>query len=96
MTPYRPGAAYQEGLPSKALFRENEFFDAGKGLIIFLGEEPWARIDIYGDSFFQAVRELGVKQTVAVEGYSGPSPPELERSVNCVYSRPEMKETLEQ
>ena len=92
---FRPGAAYRDGLPDRALFRENEFYDAGEGLIVFLGEEPWSRIDIYGEAFFQAVRELGIKQTVAVEGYNGPAPPDLERSVNCVYSQPEMMETLE-
>lgn len=92
---FRPGATYRDGLPSRPMYRENYLFDGGSGLIIFLGEEPWYHTDIYGAAFFQAVRELGIKQTVAVEGYNGPAPPELERSINCVYSRPHMKETLE-
>ena len=92
---FRPGAAFSDGLPSKALYRENYFYDAGGGLTIFLGEEPWFRIDVYAEAFFQAVGELGVTRTVAVEGYNGPAPPELERSVNCTYSSPEMKEELE-
>ena len=92
---FRPGAAYHEGLPSIEMYRENHFYDAGNGLIIFLGEEPWFRIDIYAEAFFNAVTELGVKRTVAVEGYNGPAPPEMERSVNCSYSRPDMKEELE-
>ncbi len=92
---YRPGAAFRDGLPSKPMYRENYFFDVGNGLIIFLGEEPWLRLDVYGQAFFQAIQELGIRQTVAVEGYNGPAPPELERSINCVYSRPHMKETLE-
>jgi predicted ATP-grasp superfamily ATP-dependent carboligase len=92
---YRPAVAYRDGLPTKPMSRENRFYDAGGGLIIFLGEEPWHRIDIYGAAFFQAVQELGVQQTVAVEGYYGTTPPELERSINCIYSRPEMKATLE-
>lgn len=92
---FRPGATYRDGLPSRPMYRENYLFDGGSGLIIFLGEEPWYHIDIYGAAFFQAVRELGIKQTVAVEGYNGPAPPELERSINCIYSRPHMKETLE-
>ena len=92
---FRPGAVFSDGLPSRALYRENNFYDAGGGLIIFLGEEPWFRIDLYAKAFFQAVGGLGVTRTVAVEGYNGPAPPELERSVNCTYSRPEMKEELE-
>ena len=92
---FRPAAAFQDGLPSTQMARENDIYDAGNGLIIFLGEEPWSRIDIYGQAFFQIVQELGIEQTVAVEGVNGPAPPEMERRINCVYSRPEMKETLD-
>jgi hypothetical protein len=88
--------SYQDGLPSKAMERENVFFDAGNGLIIFLGEEPWFRMDVYAQAFFRAVKELGVLQTVAVEGYNGAAPPEMERSVSCIYSQPHMKDVLEQ
>ena len=92
---FRPGVAFREGLPCKEMYRENCFYDAGNGLIIFLGEEPWFRIDLYTEAFFHSIRELGVKQTAAVEGYNGPAPPDLERSVNCSISRPNMKELLE-
>ena len=92
---FRPGAAYQEGVPVKAMYRENDFYTAGQGLVIFLGEEPWFRFDMYGEAFFQAMAELGVKHTAAVEGYNGPAPPDLERSVNCTYSKPDMKQSLE-
>ena len=92
---YRPRVEYQDGLPSGEMRRENHFYDAGNGLIIFLGEEPWSRMDIYGEAFFQAINELGVSQTVAVEGYNGATPPELERSVSCIYSHAHMKERLE-
>ena len=92
---FRPGGAYREGLPSKGMYRENYFYDAGNGFVIFLGEEPWFRIDVYGEAFFQAVKELGIRRTVAVEGYNGPAPPDMERSVNCTYSKDYMKEELE-
>ena len=92
---YRPRVAYEDGLPVKEMHRENIFYDAGNGLIIFRGEEPWFRIDIYGEAFFAAVKGLGVRETVAVEGYNGAAPPDMERSVNCVYSQPHMKQELE-
>ena len=92
---FRPRAAFQDGLPSSPMRWENSFYDAGNGLILFRGEEPWFRMDLYGEAFFQAVRELGIQQTVAVEGYNGPCPPDLERRVGCTYSKAEMKETLE-
>ena len=93
---FRPRAAFQDGLPSRPMSRTNDFYDAGNGLILFRGEEPWYRMDLYGEAFFQAVRELGIEQSVAVEGYNGPAPPDLERRVGCVYSKPAMKEWLEQ
>ena len=92
---FRPVAAFQEGLPSENMHRENYFFDAGNGLIIFLGEEPWYRLDIYVKGFFEAIKELGIKQTVAVEGVNGPAPPDLERRITCAYSKAAMKEDLE-
>lgn len=92
---FRPRAAFQDGLPSSPMSQNNGFYDAGNGLILFRGEEPWYRIDLYGEAFFQAIAELGIEQTVAVEGYNGPAPPEMERRIGCVYSKAEMKETLE-
>ncbi|MCE2405636.1 MAG: PAC2 family protein [Dehalococcoidia bacterium] len=92
---FRPAASFAEGLPTTGIVRDNQFYYAGDGLVIFLGEEPWFRIDLYTQAFFQAVRELGIQRTVAVEGYNGPAPPELERSVNCSYSKADMKEELE-
>ena len=92
---FRPLAAFNEGLPSEAMHRENDFYDAGEGLIIFLGEEPWYRMDLYSQGFFGAIKELGIQKTVAVEGVNGPAPPELERRITCAYSKASMKEELE-
>ena len=84
---FRPSAAFNEGLPSVAMSRQNSFYEIGSGLIVFLGEEPWYRLDIYSEAFFSAIKELGIEQTVAVEGVNGPAPPDLERRITCVYSR---------
>ena len=92
---FRPAASFNEGLPNTAMTRQNAFYEIGSGLLVFLGEEPWYRLDIYSEAFFNAVRELGVQQTVAVEGVNGPAPPDLERRITCVYSRAEMRQQLE-
>ena len=92
---FRPRAAFQDGLPSRPMVWENGFYDGGNGLIIFRGEEPWFRMDLYGQAFFEALSELGIQQTVTVEGYNGPAPPELERRISCVYSKADMKENLD-
>ena len=75
--------------------RENYFHDAVNGLIIFLGEEPWFRLDLYAQGFFQALRELGIKQAAAVEGVNGPAPPDLEHRITCAYGKADMKEGIQ-
>ena len=92
---FRPLAAYEDGLPTEPMHRENYFYDAGNGLIIFRGQEPWFHIEVFAEAFFQAVKELGIKQTAAVEGVNGPVPPDMERRITCVYSKADMRETLE-
>ena len=92
---FRPLVAYEDGLPSRPMHRKNDFYDAGNGLIIFRGQEPWFRIDVFAEAFFQAITELGIKQTAAVEGVNGPVPPDLERRITCVYSKPGMREMLD-
>ncbi len=92
---FRPLAAFKDGLPSASMHRENLFHDAGNGLMVFLGEEPWYRLDLYVKGFFQAAMELGIKQIAAVEGVNGPAPPDLERRITCAYSKPEIKEDLD-
>ena len=93
---YRPRAAFHEGLPSRPMQWDNGFWDAGNGLVIFLGIEPWYRIDLYGQAFFEAMATLGNPKVAAVEGYNGPAPPEQERRISCVYSKASMSDTLRQ
>ena len=92
---FRPAASFNEGLPHGAMTRQNAFYAIGNGLIIFLGEEPWYRLDIYAAAFFGAIRELGIGLSVAVEGVNGPAPPDLERRITCVYSQPDMRQWLD-
>ena len=93
---YRPRAAFNEGLPSRPMQWDNGFWDAGNGLVIFLGIEPWYRIDLYGPAFFEAMAALGNPKVAAVEGYNGPAPPEQERRISCVYSKASMADELRQ
>lgn len=93
---FRPRVSFKDGLPSSPPTWENAFYDAGDGLIIFRGNEPWYDIERYGAAFFDAINQLGVKQTINIEGYNGPAPPELERRVSCVYSDASMRGKLDQ
>jgi hypothetical protein len=92
---FRPRVSFEDGLPTSPPTWENSFYDAGEGLILFRGSEPWYHIDLYAEAFFEAVSLLGIKQTVTIEGYNGPAPPDVERRVSCVYSHDSMREELD-
>ena len=47
------------GMPTADMHRENAFYDAGDGLILFRGEEPWQRIDIYGQGLLRGDQGVG-------------------------------------
>ncbi len=93
---YRPRASFTDGLPTRPMRWDNGFWDAGDGVVIFLGIEPWFRFDLYSQGFFEAVDAMGSPKVVAVEGYNGPAPPELERRISCVYSKASMADELRQ
>ena len=76
---------------------KNEIFYAennGKGLVIFLGEEPHLKVDRYVAALLDAVQNLGVKRVVAVGGVYGAMPYDKDRQISCVYSMPDMKDEL--
>ena len=93
---FRPGISFNDGLPNRSMYRNNRFFQYSEDVLIFIGEEPWYRIDLYAEAFFKAAKHFGAKDIVFVEGYNGPAPPKMERRVSCVYSKAEMKAKLDE
>jgi proteasome assembly chaperone (PAC2) family protein len=95
----RPAVKLNEGYRESFQQRRNEFFyagDDGRGLVLFLGEEPHQNEAQYAKAFFDAVEQLGIKRVAAVAGVYGPVPYDKDRDVSCAYSLPEMKEELSQ
>ncbi|MFQ5612072.1 MAG: PAC2 family protein [Anaerolineae bacterium] len=93
----RPEIKLDDGYRKALSTRTNEFFyagDGGKGLCIFLGEEPHLNADRYAEAFFQVVQELGVKKVAVVGGVYGAMPYDKDREISCVYSLRGMKEEL--
>jgi proteasome assembly chaperone (PAC2) family protein len=94
----RPEIQLDEGYRQSLKKPTNEFYYAeveGKGLVIFLGEEPHMRADRYADAFLGAIQALGVKRVGALGGVYGAIPYDRDREVSCAYSLPEMKADLE-
>ena len=94
----RPEVKLEAGHLKELTRRTNEFFyaeSAGKGLVIFRGEEPHLNAEGYADAFFDAVEALGVRRVLALGGVYGSVPYDRDRQVGCVYSLPRLKEELE-
>lgn len=94
----RPEIKLDQGYRQALSVRKNEFFYSsrgGKGLVIFLGDEPHMNADRYGEAFLGTVQELGVKRVGAVGGVYGAMPYDMDRDISCVYSLRRMKAELE-
>ncbi|MBC7237029.1 MAG: PAC2 family protein, partial [Chloroflexi bacterium] len=94
----RPEVKLVDGHRESMSSHRNEFFYSevnGKGLVIFLGEEPHWNEDRYAGAFLDAVEALHVKRVVIVGGVFGSMPYDKDREVSCVYSLPGMKRELE-
>lgn len=93
----RPEIKLDEGYRKELRSRKNEFFyagDDGKGLLVFLGEEPHLNVERYAEAFLSAVEELQVRRVAAIGGVYGAMPYDKDREVSCVYSLPGMKDGL--
>jgi len=95
----RPVVKLEEGYRKSLHTPINEIFYAetnGKGLFIFLGDEPHLSVDRYAEAFFEAVEALRIERVAAVGGVYGAMPYDKDRDISCVYSLREMKEELEE
>lgn len=93
----RPQVKLEAGYRKALKVPRNDFFytgEGGKGLVIFLGDEPHVNAERYSDLLLDAVQALGVRRVVALGGVYGAMPYDKDRQVSCVYSLPRMKEEL--
>jgi len=94
----RPEVKLVEGCPVQMMTRENEIYYAesgGKGLVLFLGEEPHLDEYRYTEAFFSVAHRLKVKRIIIVGGVFGALPYDKDREITCVYSLPHLKEELD-
>lgn len=94
---FRPRVKLEAGYRTFLHTNTNEFYyttSAGKGLVIFAGEEPQINIERYAAAFLDAVEALGVRRVGIVGGIYGALPYDKDREVSCVYSLPAMRQDL--
>ena len=93
----RPEVKLEDGYRKSITSRTNKFYYAkadGKGLVLFLGEEPHLNVEQYADAFLDVVEELGIRSVATVGGVYGAMPYDRAREISCVYSLPRMKANL--
>ncbi len=93
----RPIVQFDDGYPVSLDTPRNEFYYVeldGRGLVLFLGDEPHMDIERYTGALLAAARELGVRRIVGVGGVYGEVPYDKERNISCIYSQRRMREEL--
>ena len=91
----RPSVKMDKGYVESLDEPENEIFFAevaGKGLVIFLGDEPHLNIKKYANAFFELAKRLKVKRIISLGGVYGELPFDKERTVGAIFSLPEMRD----
>jgi predicted ATP-grasp superfamily ATP-dependent carboligase len=94
----RPVVKVEDGRRVAMEGHTNDIYYAGdghQGLVIFTGSEPHLDVERYAKAFLEMARELQVRRVAVVGGVYGEMPYDQDRSVSCVYSRPEMRNELE-
>ncbi|MFN8498161.1 MAG: PAC2 family protein [Anaerolineae bacterium] len=94
----RPEIKLEDGYRTELRKPNNDIYyveNNGKGLVIFLGDEPHMNVDRYAETFFQMTQALGVERIASLGGVFGPVPYDAERQVTAAYSLPRMREDLE-
>ena len=93
----RPTIKLEKGHREWLQQKENKIFHSDNdehGFFLFLGEEPCQNQELYAETFFDIVEELGITKIAIVAGVYGAMPYDKDRNISCVYSLPGMKEQL--
>jgi proteasome assembly chaperone (PAC2) family protein len=94
----RPIVTFDNGYPDSLETKENIFYYVevdGRGLLIFLGDEPHLDVERYTEALLDLAAELGVERIVGVSGVYAELPFDKHRPIHAIYSKRYMEEELE-
>ena len=95
----RPIVRHNNGITESLQSMRNTFYYTelnGKGIVIFLGDEPHMDAERYVRSLLAAAKELNAKQIIHLGGVYGQVPYDKQRHVHGVFSLPHLKDTLDE
>lgn len=94
----RPVVRFEAGFPVELDSPSNDLYYTevgGKGLVIFIGDEPQLNVEQYIDAILEAAAQLKVSRIVGFGGVYAEVPYDKERTVSSAYSRRELRPVLE-
>jgi len=94
----RPTVKFVDGYRERMSSHENNLYYAnvqGKGLALYIGEEPHQNEEIYAEAFLDLVEAINVRRVIIVGGVYGAVPYDRDRDISCMYSLPRMKKELD-
>lgn len=94
----RPEIKLEDGRCIKQQKPDNKIYyweDEGKGLVIFLGDEPNLNAEAYQEAFFRIVQALRVRRVASIGGVYAPVPYDKAREMSCSYSLPGLRAELD-
>jgi proteasome assembly chaperone (PAC2) family protein len=93
----RPVVKFVQGYPESLQTSRNELHYAevgGKGILIFLGDEPHIDVERYTVSLLSIAQTFNVRRIVGFGGVYGELPYDKERLISSTYSLPNLKDEL--
>jgi proteasome assembly chaperone (PAC2) family protein len=93
----RPVVRHSSGVTDGLQSMRNEFFyteSNGKGILIFLGDEPHMDADRYIRTLLDAAKELKIKRIIHLGGVYGQVPYDKQRQIHGILSLPHLKDVL--
>ncbi len=95
----RPAVEFDNGYPRSLQMQHNELYyteSAGRGVVIFLGDEPHLDIERYIGALLDTAQALHVTRIIGLGGVYGELPYAKERTISATYSLPALKDKVEQ
>jgi predicted ATP-grasp superfamily ATP-dependent carboligase len=95
----RPIVRHNDGVTDGLQTMSNDLYYtevSGKGVVIFLGDEPHLDAERYARAFLEVVSELNIRQIVQLGGVFAQVPYDRQRHIHGILSLPHLRATLEE
>lgn len=95
----RPIVRHNDGVTESLQSMKNELYYTeinGKGIVIFIGDEPHLDAERYTRAFLAAAKELKVEQIIQFGGVFAQVPYDKQRHIHGILSLPQLRERLDE